>query len=386
MDPKDDSTGLDQIHRLLALCARAEGHAAFYSELIHQLSNFNTWDELPAQAELHGMAPLLWHHIQKSGFTIPKNTEQTLKALYLRSRAYNQIHERVLMEIITLFNEAGIQPLLLKGLALAYQYYPDPALRPVSDIDLLLKKEDFLPAVHLLEDAKFDIQFPHASKSLQKSATATALREGILAHIELHHYDPEVKYEKGNNPDPEFAGLDSQPQAIKINGGIIYTSGPTETFLYLTRHFTKHLFIGNPGKPAQFKWIADITSLVEHHAEELDWELLRQTHPEMIYQLEVFYSFTPPPEHLAKIIPIRKIPPPKGLGQYPPGWPHQSIRQWKQTGFLRFIWQVLIPPSDWWTRVYYGISEQSLFWHKQVIYRTQILTAIFWVAAHKTGF
>lgn len=385
MDSTNDSKQLDQIYRLLALCARAEGHPGFYSELTHQLGNFDAWDELPAQAELHGMAPLLGHHIEKSGFAIPKDTDQTLKALYLRSRAYNQIYERVLTEIISSFKNADIQPLLLKGLALAYQYYPDPALRPISDIDLLLRKEDFLPAVRLLEDAKFNIQFPQASKSLQKSAIAIALREDIHAHIELHHYDPEIKYEKGNNPDPEFAGFDSQPQAVKINDGIIYTSGPMETLLYLTRHFTKHLFIGNPSKPAQFKWMADIISLVECHAEELDWKYIQENRPDVINRLEVFYSFTPLPESLAKIIPIKQVRPPRGLGQYPPGWPHQSIQQQKQIGVSKFIWQIFIPPSDWWTRLYYGISQQSLFWHRQVFYRMQVFKAMFWVTAHKIG-
>ena len=386
MDSANNPKQLDQIYYLLALCARAEGHSAFYAELIHQLSNFSEWNKLPAQAELHGMAPLLWHHIQKSEFAIPKNTEQTLKALYLRSRAYNQIYERVLMEIISLFNEANLQLLLLKGLALAYQYYPDPALLPVSDIDLLLRKEDFLPAIHLLEDAKFNIQFHQVSKSLQKSATATVLREDIHAHIELHHYDLEVKYEKGNDPDTEFAGLDSQPQAIRINDCLVYTSGKMETLLYLTRHFAKHLFIGNSSQPAQFKWIADIVSLVECHAEELDWKYIQENHPDVIQRLEVFYSYTPLPERLAKIIPIRKSSSPKGLGQYPPGWPHRSIQQWKQIGYLKFIWQILIPPSEWWTRLYYGIGQQPLFWHRQVVYRWQVLKAMFWVATHRFGF
>lgn len=386
MDSRNASEQLNQIYCLLALCARAEGHHAFYKELIHQLRDFTAWEELPAQAELHGMAPLLWHHIEKSEYAIPKNTEQTLKALYLRSRTKNQIYERVMMEVISLFKGAGMRPLLIKGLALAYQYYPDPALRPASDIDLLLKKEDFLPATRLMEDAKFDIQVPKTPSDLMKSITATTHREGIQAYIELHHYDPEVKYEKGNNPDSEFAGLDSRPQAVKVKEGIIYTSGMMKTLLYLIRHFNKHLFIGNSSKPAQFRWIADIISLVECHAEELDWNYLRQNHPDVINRLEVFYSFTPLPEPLAKIMPIKKIESPNGLGQYPPGWPHQSIQQWKHVGILKFIWQILIPPSEWWTRLYYGISEQSLFWHKQVIYRIQILIAMFWVTAHRFGF
>jgi hypothetical protein len=143
MDSKNDSTKVDPIYRLLSLCARAQGHPAFHAQLKQQVSVFTAWEELPAQAEANGMSGLLLYHLQSAGVFIPQEIERTLKALHLRCRAYNQIHERALIEILSLFNQAGIQPLLLKGLALAYLYYPDPALRPVGDIDLLLKKEDF---------------------------------------------------------------------------------------------------------------------------------------------------------------------------------------------------------------------------------------------------
>jgi hypothetical protein len=205
----------------------------------------------------------------------------------------------------------------------------------------------------------------------------------IDLQIELHHYDPKVKYEKGNSPDPEFAGLDSQPQAIKINENMVYTPGRLETLLYLTRHLTKHLFISNPNKPVQLKWMADIVSLVERHANELDWRTLQQHYPDVINRLEVFYSLTPLPERYAKIIPVQQVPIPGGVNHYPPGWPHQSIRQWKHVGYLRFILLAFAPPSDWWIRMYYGVSERPLFLYKHFIYRIQILMAMFWVAVHK---
>jgi Uncharacterised nucleotidyltransferase len=384
MDSKDASTKVDQTYRLLSLCARAQGHPAFYAELKQQIRVFTAWDELPARAEANGMSCLLLHHVQNAGISLPQETERTLKALTLRCRRYNQIHERVLTEILSLFEQAGIQPLLLKGLALAYLYYPEPALRPVSDIDLLLKKKDFPSALSVLKGTKFDLQHPlSASKRLPKSLTAHARQDGINIQVELHHYDPKVKYEKGNNPDPEFAGLDSQSQALKINGGIVYTSGPLETLLYLIRHLTKHLFTANSNKPVQIKWIADIVSLVERHAGELDWRYLQQHHPDVINRLEVFYSLTPLPERFAKIIPVQQVPIPGGVNRYPPGWPHQSIQQWKDTGYLRFILLAFVPPSDWWIRLYYGVEERSLFWYKQFIYRIQILTAMFWVIVHK---
>ncbi len=85
-----------------------------------------------------------------------------LKGLYIRQRVFIQAHIQVLLEINSLFEQAGIRAVVLKGLGLAYHYYPEPALRPVSDIDLL-KKDDILPALDLLKQAGFHLHTPQAS-------------------------------------------------------------------------------------------------------------------------------------------------------------------------------------------------------------------------------
>ncbi|MBI1795075.1 MAG: nucleotidyltransferase family protein [Chloroflexi bacterium] len=389
MDQTNDSGGINQTYRLLALCARADGHPVFYEQLARLINQFTAWQELPPQAELHGVSPLLWYHIHKSGAVIPNETERVLKGLYLRQRAYNRIAAQVLIEITTLFENSNIRPLLLKGLALAYKYYPDPGLRPTSDIDLLLNQADVLPALDLLASAGFRVDPPHASRTrglIPKELTADSpLRGGHRIRVELHHYDPKGRHEKGNSPDPEFNGFHAPPQILIINKNIVYTSTFMETLHYLSRHLEKHLFIGNSNKPAQLKWTADIISLVEYHAEEIDWTHLQQQHPDILNRLDVLYNLTPLPEHLKKIIPLRPVTNLSGLNQYPPGWPHQSIQQWKQVGFLRFIWQVFIPPADWWLRLNYGINERSLFWYRHIVYRMQICKAIFQALIHKVG-
>ncbi|MEK6753567.1 MAG: nucleotidyltransferase family protein [Chloroflexota bacterium] len=351
-----------------------------YERLTRQIEAFTAWQELPAQAELHGMAPLLWHHIHQAGISIPLKTEQTLKGLYLRHRIFNQAHTQALLEITALFEQAGIRALVLKGLALAYQYYPDPALRPVSDIDLLLKTNDILPALDLLAGAGFRVDDSlRASPSLiPKELTADSpLRDGISAHVELHHYDPRQRSLTDNTPDHEFTGFDSPPHSLTIGEGLVYAPDPMDTLRYLFRHFARHHFAATASRPLQLKWVADIISLVERHAETMDWAYLRRHDPSILNCLEVFYSLTPLPERHVNIIPIRQIFPPAGINQYPKGWPQQNFSQWKRVGFLRFAWQTLTPPSNWWLRLCYGIGDRSVFWYGQVIHRLQIFRIAF---------
>jgi hypothetical protein len=385
VDQSDRFSKLDQTYHLLALCARAEGHPLFYEKLARQVEEFNAWQELPAQAEIHGMAPLLWHHIQQAGLSIPPETERVLQGLYLRQRVLNQAHTQILLEINELFEGAGIQALLLKGLAIAYQYYPDPSLRPVSDIDFLLKGADIVPALDLLADTGFRTDSPPTpSDQILKELTVDSPPcDGTRVHVELHHHDP-----KGISPidfsrDNEFEGFDASPHILKIEGSTVYVPGPMDNLRYLSRHLTRHLFSATVSRPLQLKWCADFVSIVEQEAKSIDWSYFQRFNPDILRRLEVFYSLTPMPERIAKSIPIRQVSPPNGLNQYLIGWPQEAFSQWRSAGPLQFLQRTFTSPSDWWLRLYYGIGARSIFWYGQIVYRLQILRRMFRILIRK---
>lgn len=362
-----DTHGLVR-YRLLALCAQSLGHDALYAELARQLADFNDWRELIAQAEIHGMAPLLWHHIQKSGAEIPSDAARTLKGLYLRHRRNNQVHAQVLLEIVGLLATANIHPLLLKGLGLAYSLYPDPALRPISDLDLLLQRDEIRPTLELLRAAGFSTPpLPPEDGPAPKELTVDSPpRDGLRVHVELHHYDPRLR-------DNEFSGFDSPPQALQIEGGRVLIPAPMDHLAYLSRHFTRHLFEARTDKPLQLKWIADTLSLVERHAENMDWS----RHTKLLQRLDVFYSLTPLPESLRSAIPIAQSPIPAGVDQYPQGWPQEKFEHSRQVGLGNFIAQTFRSPSEWWLRLFYGIRPGSRFWYGQVVHRARVLGLLF---------
>lgn len=351
-------------YRLLALCARASGHDALYAELARQLANFNDWQELIPQAEIHGMAPLLWHHIQQSGVEIPADVARTLKGLYLRHRRNNQVHARVLIEIVALLQTADIHPLVLKGLGLAYSLYPDPALRPVSDLDLILRRDQIRPALDLLRAAGFSTPpLPLDDEPAPKELTVDSPpRDGLRVHVELHHYDP-------RQSDDEFAGFASPPQAIQVEGSTVLIPAPMDNLDYLTRHFVRHLFEARTDKPLPLKWVSDILSLAERHAKSIDWS----RHTQLLQRLDVFYSLTPLPETLRGIIPIEPGQPPAGVDRYPQGWPQEKFERSRWVGLGNFITQTFRSPSEWWLRLYYGIRPGATGWYGQVVHRVRIL-------------
>jgi hypothetical protein len=62
-------------------------------------------------------------------------------------------------EILTAFARAGVAVIVLKGPALASEHYPDPALRPFTDLDLLVRRHDRDRAIDVLSA----VGYVHAS-------------------------------------------------------------------------------------------------------------------------------------------------------------------------------------------------------------------------------
>lgn len=56
--------------------------------------------------------------------------------------AYEPLRAADLVEVLAALAARGVEALILKGTALAYDLYPEPELRPRSDIDLLIERDD----------------------------------------------------------------------------------------------------------------------------------------------------------------------------------------------------------------------------------------------------
>lgn len=381
MDQTNCPDAIDQIYRLLAFCARAEGFPAFYEQLIHKLELFTAWAELPKQAEANGMAPLLRHHLLQSGYPIPIETRQILTGLYLRHRELNKAHTKSLIEILALLDRYGICPILLKGLGLAYQYYPEPALRPTTDIDLLIQKDEIAPVQHLLTEAGYNPKFPDAHFGwVSKEMTAQSpLRDGISTYLEIHHYDPSHRSYDDLSLDQEFANFILPLSSIEIEGRSVQVPAPTDNLRYLSRHIAHHLPKATAEKPLQLKWSADIISLIERHTNSIDWEFIHKNDPATCERVNVLFSLTPIHPSCIKTIPIRQpSPPPKGVNQYPTGWPRQAFKQVKRGGLWKFIAQTLKPPSEWWLRLYYGVRHPFVSWYAFVVYPLRTFKMLCW--------
>ena len=102
------------------------------------------WEALLEAARRHLVAPLLCSRFQEAGLDaqMPKAIWERWQQAYQESAADNMARYMELTRLLMVLQKEGIPVLLLKGAHLAIGVYGHLALRKMSDLDLLLHRED----------------------------------------------------------------------------------------------------------------------------------------------------------------------------------------------------------------------------------------------------
>lgn len=115
--------------------------------------------ELLGALEAHGLAP--WAHdtigrARLAGAFAPEFL-QRLKEVYRATALRNRVLFASLGEIVAACSKLGVALIPLKGAALASRVYGNPGLRPMQDLDLLVRPVDVAAAAAALREAGFSV-------------------------------------------------------------------------------------------------------------------------------------------------------------------------------------------------------------------------------------
>ncbi len=399
-----------RVYRLLALCARAECSAAHYERLAQAAVELKEWEGIAAQAEAHGMAPLLYTHLKEAGVELPLTAKRELMGLYARHRHANRVRTRVLRDILGAYQSAGISALVLKGAALSHLVYPEPGLRPMSDVDILVPQPEVWRAQEVLAELGFDTPQPPGPMLPHRHLPAATLRrQGLSINVEIHHrllsdyfdnarayvlsmFLPSVrsaatakKYDKRRAPSDtswgvgnawadlgqaELDGLTRQPLPFALMDLTAHTLGYEDTLGYLGQHLVSHVNVWDYGR---LIWVADIVSFAERFAAEIDWEWVQLQNPAVLDTLSLLHFITPLSDELLGVAPIKIGRAPQGVGVEYQGWPRTRMADWPEIGYRRALRNTLLP-SEWWLRLRYTLgSERPLFWYRWLRHPLYIL-------------
>jgi hypothetical protein len=181
-----------------------------------------------------GAAGLGWWRIRETDLRHTASGELLHQAFRLLTLQAG-IHQTKIQKIFRLMRTEGVEPVLLKGWAIA-RLYPQPALRPYGDIDLLVRPRDFGVARRVIESEAARGCWIDLHSGMSELANVSA--EDLFARSDL----------------------------VACGEDQVRVPGAEDHFALLAIHLLKH----GAWRPT---WLCDLGLLLESMSADFDWDL-----------------------------------------------------------------------------------------------------------------
>lgn len=281
----------------------------------------NAFKELYEVAEKNRIAPILAHSIlDVFGGRTPDNVFWA--GIHERSEARMAVLLHELEHLASSLEAAGIPCIALKNAGIARGVFPCSACCPMGDLDLLVKKDQFL----LAHEIVLSLGFEHATRAPE--VEPADLKQGFhrggaeyLKQVGGEEVWVELQWRpvagRWIRSDQEPDGSELIDRSIPIPGSSVRLLDPEDNMLQVCLHTAKHSYVRAPG----IRLHTDVDRLV-HYAEP-DWNIVVKRAVQMKVTTPVFFSLalardllgTPVPDHVLQHL-------------KPPGWKIAVVMHW----------------------------------------------------------
>lgn len=225
------------------------------------------WDAVAALAAREGVEPLLYAALRGQPWA-PSDLVEQWRQAYLAQGLRNALLFQELEAALATLAEAGIPALVLKGAALIPRLYSNLALRPMVDLDLLLRRQDVPAAQQRLERLGYQpallepadgltLAFENELLLVRKDRTETAM--------ELHWSLFDSPYYQHRLP---MAWFWDTAVATRVGNTPARILGLEAELLYLCGHLALH------HRGQGLLWQNDLAALLAASADTLNWDEL----------------------------------------------------------------------------------------------------------------
>ncbi|MFH1857313.1 MAG: GNAT family N-acetyltransferase [Candidatus Omnitrophota bacterium] len=205
-----------------------------------------------------------------SSVRFSQETLEGLKNSFVLNAGRQLLFEKTFFEIGDAFQKKGIFFLVQKGMALAYLVYPDPAARPMVDMDLYLRKEDVPRARAVLQGLGYQMKEAEFETEQMTFGGELYFSKENAPAIELHWHLEQYERLKDIVTINEQELWD-RAVPYPISGRPFKTFCPEHQLIHLAMHLgLVHRFHGP-------KWYLDIDRWVLRYGEEANWDKIFQT-------------------------------------------------------------------------------------------------------------
>ena len=245
------------ISPLLLECARARPDLDTVRRLAASVSD---WSVVAGQATRHSVASLVSWYLNQA---CPEGAPAPLGDQFRQNAGRNLLLTAELLRLLEIFEAASIPLVPFKGPALAWSLYETPALREMSDLDVLVWPRDADLAIGLLRSHGYRPHFSCVDRRFFATNREMPLvREDGQVAVDLHW-----------GLLPRYFPLDASVfferlAPVPIAGRQVPTFCPEDLLLFLCVHGSKHGW-------TSLAWLCDIARLLDRRAVNWDGVLTR---------------------------------------------------------------------------------------------------------------
>jgi hypothetical protein len=249
--------------------------AAAGRESAKKLGSFSSedWESFVGLANRHGLGPLLYSRLKALGpaAAVPPEVIRKFEPSYRYNLKRNIKFFHEFAKLALAFQREDVPLIALKGTQIAESVYGNPGVRPMADMDVLVKKNDLDKAEHLLKGLGF-ITSDYIGR-IERDVECGISRElppyykpgGVSVDVHWTLEDPASPFAI------DVEGLWARARAIEVSG--IETRGLSSEDLIL--HMCLHTAYHDKFR-AGLMPLCDVAEIIRKCGSDMDWAALER--------------------------------------------------------------------------------------------------------------
>jgi hypothetical protein len=220
-----------------------------------------------------GLAPYAWHRLKDNGSSgrVPRACAIPLRHAYYVAAGDAELHRAELNAALGCLAAAGVTPILFKGAALAHTVYPDPACRPMGDLDLWVTAESMPAARAALVELGYierDKESRPPALQAQISGEVQMIGSGAGQGLVELHWGAFAGEWLRRTAAIDHRDIFCRARPAEIAGCLAWVMAPEDALIQLALHLAVNHQMAYPGA----RGLLDVALLARH--EQVDWSSL----------------------------------------------------------------------------------------------------------------
>lgn len=275
------------------------------------------WAYVRRAADRQGITPLLHAALQLPGLPVPPTVAANLHATYWQNHFRNRALLAELARILDAADAARVDAMPLKGAVLAPLYYPTAALRPLSDLDFMIRPDGAARFAALLRDLGYREVYgrpalnPRIERSLLREWTFVrpTPETTFVVEYRVEPLDPALGTLLACDPTlvarllRHADGMWARARTEQCGEARRWRIAPEDLLL----HVASHLATRHAGY--RLLWLHDLCRITAAHADDLDWGFVATETRALRLQSPVFAALEAAHDWLDAPVPLDTLRP-----------------------------------------------------------------------------